>query len=400
MNLILSFLAGLLLNFMPCVLPIILIKIYDIVKQTENRSNLRLASLGSVIGVVSTFLVFSTIAVVFKYFDKNFNLGFHFQNPYFLIAMIVLLILFMLNLFNVFNIGYSQKIITFIQGRYEKSKNAEIGVFFANFLTAIFMVLFATPCSIPIIGTTTAFSITENSYFSIVSIFLAMGFGMSLPFIFILFYPNILDFLKNKKRFLGLIRYIVIAALLLTIIWLLYVLKVTLGLKSLIVLTGFLVVLVLQFFIIKKPIQSMVMVLVISFFAIVMPVQVFKEDMAKKISETLWRAFITKEEVKNLVDNDKTIFISITAKWCMICNLNDITLFSKHKVLEYLNRENNIAIRIDLTQDSELAKEFYDNSGGFYVPKYIIFNKNNPNGCSFTGQLTEKRFFNEVNTCK
>ena len=83
--LILSFITGIILNFMPCIFPILLLKIYDIIKlsQTENKHNIQVASIGTIIGIIIIFTIFSSIAISFAVFGKTFNLGFHFQNTYF-----------------------------------------------------------------------------------------------------------------------------------------------------------------------------------------------------------------------------------------------------------------------------------------------------------------------------
>ncbi len=400
-NILLSFLAGLVLNFMPCILPILLIKIYDIIKYSQtnqNKNNLKIISLSTTLGIVSVFLFFSFINILFKHAGKTFNFGFHFQNPYFLILVIFLLFLFLLNLLNLFHINYSPRVINYIQKKYEKSKNLNMGIFIENFTTAIFMVLFATPCSIPILGTVATFSLVSSNVYIIYN-FLAMGLGMSIPFLLILVYPNLLNFLKNKRGLLTFVHRFIIFSIFLTILWLLYVLKVSIGVKSVFVLILFMFLVVVQFKIIKKSLHNLIMVVIIVVSGTILPVAIFKEDEAIKINNSLWKSGITKNEIQDYIDNGKTVFVSITAKWCMICNINNITVFSKYDVLDFLRDNNIIAIKIDITQNNDNAEIFYDNPNSIYVPKYIVFNKKHPNGCSFKGQITESDFFREIDKC-
>lgn len=400
-NIFLSFLAGLILNFMPCILPILLIKIYDVIKYSQtdkNKSNLKIISISTTLGIVSVFLLFSLINILFKHAGKTFNFGFHFQNPYFVILVIFLLFLFLLNLLNFFHINYSPKLISYIQKKYEKSKNLNRGIFLENFTTAIFMVLFATPCSIPILGTVATFSLTTSNIYIIYN-FLAMGFGMSIPFLLILVYPNLLNFLKNKSGLLNFIHKIIILSIFLTILWLLYVLKVSIGIKSTIILILFMLLLVIQFKLIKKSLHNIIMVIIIIVSGMILPITIFKDEEAFKINNSLWLNSITKEEIENYINEEKTIFVNITAKWCMVCNLNNVTVFSKYNVLDFLKNDNIIAIKIDVTQNNDTAEIFYDNPNSIYVPKYIIFNKKHPKGCNFKGQIIEKDFFKEINKC-
>lgn len=401
-SVLLSFGAGLVLNFMPCILPILLIKIYDIVKYSQtnqNKNNLKIISIATTFGILFTFLIFSFISILFKYTGKSFNFGFHFQNPYFLIIVIFILFMFLLNLLNFFNIHYSPRIINYIQQKYERSKNLQKGIYVENFITGIFMVLFATPCSIPVLGTVATFSLITDSYLSILCNFLAMGLGMSVPFIIVALYPNFLDFLKSKKAPLKFIHVFIILSLGITIIWLLYVLKIEIGIKSAAILICFLLLMSLQFKLVKKNIQNLILVFFIFLAGTIFPVSIFKEEQAIKISNSLWQSKITKEEINKYILEGKTVFVNISAKWCIICNFNNITAFSKYDVVKYLSNKNIVSIKIDITQNNEEASEFYKDTGRIYVPKYIVFNKKFPNGCSFTGRINEKQFFTKVKNC-
>ncbi len=402
-NIILSFFAGLILNVMPCILPIMLIKIYDIVKYSQtlqNKKNLKIISLSTTLGIIFIFSIFSIINILFKHAGKAFNLGFHFQNPYFLIIVIFLLFLFFLNLLNFFDIHYPTRIINFIQKKYEGSKKLNKGIFIENFLTAIFMVLFATPCSLPIIGTVATFSLTNDSYLYIFYNFLAMGLGMATPFILILFYPNLLNFLRNKQKLLHIIHNIIIVSIFLTIIWLLYILYTNIGLKPTIILLCFMTIIPIQFRLVKKSLQRLILVSFITISGTILTVRIFKEDIVNKMDETVWKTKITQEEIQKYIQDGKTVFINITAKWCMICNLNNITVFSNYDVMNYLSSDDIIAVKLDITKSNNIAENFYENPNSIYIPKYIIFNKQNTNGCSFGGQISHKDFFKELEKCK
>ncbi len=401
-NIILSFFAGLILNFMPCVLPIMLIKIYDIVKYSQtiqNKKNLKIISLSTTLGIIFIFSIFSIINMLFKHAGKAFNLGFHFQNPYFLIIIIFILFLFFLNLLNVFDIHYSTRIINFIQKKYEGSKKINKGIFIENFFTAIFMVLFATPCSLPIIGTVATFSLVNDSYLYIFYNFLAMGFGMSIPFILILVYPGLLDFLKNRQKLLHVVYNIIIVSLFLTIVWLLYILYAIIGTKPIIVLLCFMAVIPIQFKLVKKTIQHLILIAFITISGTILTVNFFKEDLVRKMESKIWRNQITEDEIQKYINDGKTVFVNITAKWCMICNLNNITVFSNYDVMNYLNNENVVAVKLDITQSNKIAENFYENPSSIYVPKYIVFNKKNPTGCDFSGQIGHKKFLEEIEKC-
>lgn len=401
-SIFLFLLAGLVINLMPCNFPILLIKIYDIIKysQTKNdKKNIKISAIASSVGIIFVFFIFSLFNILFKYVGKTFNFGLHFQNIYFLIFTTILLFLFLLNLLDFFHFNYSPKLINFFQRKYNISKNLDKGIFIENFLTAIFMVLFATPCSIPIIGTIATLSLTNNHYFFIIIDFIMIGVGMSLPFLLILIYPNILNFLKNKQDLLNKIKYIIIFILSITIIWFLYILYSLIGFKALTVLILFMFTILIQFKIIKKIKQNVIIIILIVIFATIVPISLFEKEKAIKLQNTMWRNKISFDEINKYINEGKTVFVSITAKWCMICNINEITTLSKFKVLNYLNNKNIISVKIDITHDNEEANKFYKKLNVISVPRYIIYNIKNKNGCSFTGILNSNKFIKELNKC-
>lgn len=397
-SLILSFFAGLALNFMPCVLPIMLIKLYDILKYSQtinNKKNLKIVALSTSCGIIFIFSIFSFINIIFKHAGKTFNFGFHFQNPYFLIIVIFLLFLFFLNLLNVFDVHYSTRIIDYIQRKYERSKKLKKGIFIENFFTAIFMVLFATPCSLPIIGTVATFSLMTNRYLYIFYNFLSMGLGMSIPFIILLVKPNFVDFLKNKKKLLYVVHIIIIFSLFLTILWLLNVLYNIIGKNPTIIFICFLLILFIQFKFVKHFFQRLILVISIIIIGTILPMSMFREKLANKIKDGLWINNVTMEEIDNYVEQGKIVFVNISAKWCIICNLNNITVFSRYDVINLLNQDNIVPVLIDVTQNTDKAKMFYEDNK-IYVPKYIIFSKKNTKGCTFSGQISYKQLINNL----
>ena len=395
--LILSFITGIILNFMPCIFPILLLKIYDIIKlsQTENKHNIQVASIGTIIGIIIIFTIFSSIAISFAVFGKTFNLGFHFQNTYFVAITIFFLFLFLLNLLNFFNIEYSNRISQYIQKQYTNSKNLHFGILIQNIITGIFLVLFATPCSIPLIGTITTFAITHNNYLYIFYNYVFIALGMSIPFFILIFYPKSLNFLKNQTKFLLSIRILIIITLILTILWILYIFTLQTNIKSLVILILFLLSIPIILKTNKPSHHKLLAIIFIFTSSITLPISVYQEDEAKKINKYLWKDSITDMEIQKYITQNKTIFINISAKWCLICNFNDITVFSRPKIVNYFKDNNIISIKIDITNNNKDAKRFYEKN--IYVPKYIIFNKNYPNGYSFEGQITEKELLDHLN---
>lgn len=401
-NIILSFLAGVLLNLMPCVLPILSLKVYNIVKYSQtnnNKKNLRLVSLATSLGIIFIFVIFALITIVFKWTGQGFHLGFHFQNSYFLIVVVFALFLFFLNSLDFFHVDYSPKIIDFIQRKYDKTRTFKAGIFTENFITGIFMVLFALPCSAPVFGSVATLSLLNESYFIIFVNFVVVAFGMALPFFIIQFKPNLFDFLKGKKFLLKFINVAISISIFGTILWLLLVLSKEIGVKPLIILLLFIVIIPIQFKLVKRKLYNMILIVFVSVCGTILPVSFYKEQQALKINKELWKNEITVENIDDYVRQGKTIFVSITASWCMVCNINEITVMSDYDVVNFLKQPDIKTIKIDMTKDSKQADYFFKGKETFGVPTYIVYNQKCPEGYRFKGQLSEKKFFEEVGNC-
>ena len=401
-NFLIYFLSGLFLNFIPCVLPILSVKLYDIIKYSqtrENEKNLEIVSLGTVAGIVAVFCSFGIVGVLFKILDIGFNLGFHFQNPYFLIFVIFLLFLFLLNLLNFFNIHYSPRVIDFIQKKYEVSKKVSSGIFLNNFVTGAFMVLFATPCCLPIIGTIATFSIVNQNCFQILYNFFITGLGMSSPFLFIIFFPDKFNFLKKYKNLLKYFDNFIIFVISLTIIWLLFVLEIEIGFIALIIVVLFMYLIFAQFKFIKKVAHRAIIIFIIILLGIFSPILISDSKSSNKVIESLWENDISLNQISNYVNENKNVFVNISAKWCMVCNLNEVSIFSNRKTVEFFNKNNFVLTKVDVTNNSNNALKFFDDDKIVSVPTYIVYNKKFPSGCRFSGKLTEGEFFKNINDC-
>ena len=216
--LITAFFAGFILNFMPCVLPVLGIKINNLLKQSEtrNKSIVKLSSLYVSLGIISMFFIFSLVAIFLRSIGMNLGWGMQFQSPYFLIFLICLLLLFTVISFDLIKINFIQKYmkITFLEKKIFKNN-----IFISNFFTGVLSTLLATPCTAPLVGTAISFALSQNYFLSIL-VFMLMGAGKSLPYLIFIIKPNILwnfpkpgVWTKYIKTFIGLL-------LIISLVWL------------------------------------------------------------------------------------------------------------------------------------------------------------------------------------
>ena len=170
--LLFSFIGGFVLNFMPCVLPVLGIKINSFMQELNLKSNrsIKLSSLSIVCGIISTFLFFGITASILRYLGKSVGWGMQFQSQSFIIFLILILILFILNLLGFFEIKLP-RVLTF--SKQSKKVNKNTNIYFKNYFTGILSTLLATPCTAPFVGSALTVAFTQNSVI-LFSIFMSL----------------------------------------------------------------------------------------------------------------------------------------------------------------------------------------------------------------------------------
>lgn len=179
-----ALLGGFILNFMPCVLPVLSLKIFAVLKsQKESLKDVRLEFLLTTAGILASFLLLGAGAALLKSYGVVVGWGMQFQQPFFLLAISIVLVLFTANLWGFFEVtaprGLVNKIAPFLnfEGRSQ------------HFFMGAFVTLLATPCTAPFLATAISFSLSRGAI-EILSIFMVMGIGLALPYILIGLFPK------------------------------------------------------------------------------------------------------------------------------------------------------------------------------------------------------------------
>ena len=337
-----SFFAGLILNFMPCVLPVLGIKINNLLKQstTRNKSNVRLSSFYVSLGILSIFFMFSIISILIRSIGLNFGWGMQFQSPIFLIILLVLLLIFTLITFDLVKINFFQKNfnINFLN-RLTNKKN----LFISNFTTGVLSTLLATPCTAPLVGSAISFALSQNYLLSI-PIFIIMGLGKALPYFIFIIKPNILFYLPKPG------------------IWMKYI-KVFVGFMLLISLLWLGKLLLNHYIYPYKNYQS--------------------EEAYNK-----WEDF-NKEKLLYYIDNNHKVFVDITAEWCINCKINKKFILDDPEIQDFFSENNINLMRGDWTFPDKEILNFLKEYNRFGIPFNIIFSENHPEGYIFSEILSK-----------
>ena len=349
--LFIAFIGGLILNFMPCVFPVLSLKIYNVLSQQQkniNNKRVKKNFFATILGIIFSFFVLSLITVFLKNVGHNLGWGFQFQSPFFLLFMILILIIFSLNLIDIFSIDipfffkkYLNKIINL------NKHNSE---FYQNFFLGSFITILSTPCSAPFIGTALGFAFVSPDQI-IFLIFFCISLGLSSPYIILATKPQLLTFLPKPGRWMKKFKYFLSLLLILTAIWLSKALLIQINTIN----------------------------------------NVSKDNN--------WIEF-DNSKLKELVNENNIVFVDITADWCLTCFYNKKTVLDRKKVKNFFEKYDVKKIRGDLTKPNKEINKYINSFGRFGIPFNVIYTSSVPQGILLSEILTVQNLLSTFKSIK
>lgn len=383
--------GGAILNIMPCVLPVLSIKLLSIINHSDSSiQRVRFAFVSTIIGILFCFIVFSAIASLIKLTGNALGWGLQFQNPYFLTALMVILVFFTTNLLGVFDINFSGKIANLLVKNSDRSK---AHIFWPNFLSGILAVTLATPCSAPFLGSAISFALTD-SYSNIFLIFFAIGIGFSLPYIILLFAPKLVYLLPKPGPWMIKFRQVMAGFLMATLIWIIYVLIGNIGFLPAMSIAVFSMLLVGALKIkIKYFRRVTIVLLLIGIFS--MPFELYQKQSAiYSYRNDFWYSF-DETKISHYLAKNQLVVVDVTANWCITCKFNKIRVLEDEEVMKILKSGDIISMRADITRPKPEVMEFLKKHNRYAIPFNVIYSPLYPNGL-VTKEILQKDEFIEL----
>ncbi len=382
-----AILGGAILNIMPCVLPVLSIKLLSVIDHLDAKtSRIRFAFFSTICGIILCFLSFAIFATLIKFAGDSFGWGLQFQDPYFLIFLIVILILFIANLLGIFEISFDQFTLNFLNKKITDAEGKK-NIFIPNFLSGILAVLLATPCSAPILGSAISFALTKT-IFDIFLIFAAIGIGFALPYIILLFAPKLIFFLPRPGIWMLKVKKLMALLLAITAVWLVYVLSHNIGVIQAIGVTILSLLLLLCFEIKSKFLKFFAFAAIFGMvFAI--PNQASKPLIAEETGPSIWINF-DERMIHQFVMQGKVVVIDVTADWCITCKVNKLIVLNNKEIIEKLNGDNIVTMRADITKPDAEVMTFLHKHNRFAIPFNAVYGPNAKSGLLTSEFLTKK----------
>lgn len=386
-----AFVGGLILNVMPCVLPVIAIKVMSFFEQAEEKpARVKVLGLTFSAGIISTFMLLAAVVAIVKALGQNVGWGFLFQYPLFVLGMCAVVVLFSLSLFGLFYVNLSLG-----QDKLNKLSEGEglVGTFFKGVLAT----MLSTPCTAPFLGTALGFAFSQSDLM-VALIFFVAGLGMASPYLLLTINPAWLKFLPKPGAWMDKFKQSLGFILLGTVAWLEFVLTNQVGALAMMWLNFWLVGLAFCAWIVASYTdltsdaarKNKVWGITLAIFAAFTYVCIFAQPevmlalaggapiasaAASSIADAesiKWEPFTVAGLDKEL-SAGKTVFLDFTANWCLTCKVNETTVIDSKEVREKLKALNAVTMKADWTrQDPDITKLLakFGRSG---VPLYVVF---------------------------
>jgi len=385
----LALLGGLILNLMPCVLPVLSLKLLSVVKHGgAARATVRNGFLASAAGILASFMVLAGAAVALKALGHTVGWGIQFQQPLFLGAMTVLVSLFAFNLFGFFEIVLPRWVQDLAsRGMPGTAGDAHSGLL-GHFATGAFVTLLATPCTAPFLGTAVGFALARGPA-EIFLIFAFLGLGLALPYLLIAALPMLATWLPRPGSWMIALRRILGVALAGTAVWLLSVLTTQVGAGPALAVGGLLIALaaVLRFRPGRREYRFATPALagLLALAAALLPGVLDEHDAVRRDAPTPaalsagWQP-LDIARIPALVAEGKTVFVDVTADWCLTCQVNKKLVIDKEPVRGRLAGPEIVTMRGDWTLPSDEIAHYLERFGRYGIPFNAVYGPALPQG--------------------
>lgn len=376
---LLALVAGVILNLMPCVFPVLSLKILHLTQHAgEAPHRLRLHGIAYTLGILVCFTILAGVLFALRAGGAEIGWGFQLQSPLVVAVLAFVLFAMGLSLSGVLSIGTS---LTRVGGSSLMQRQGLSGSFFAGTLATVV----ATPCTAPFMGACIGFALTQPFLLGL-SVFLALGFGLALPFLVLAFVPNLQQRLPRPGRWMETLKQFLAFPLYGTVAWLIWVLSFQVGSAGLLAALAGLVLIGFGAWAFdlsqsrrggfSRAFQG---VAALALIGVVMTAFAINRDRTGDAStaqvaaqDTGYEAF-TQQKLDTLLAGDKPVFVNMTAAWCITCLVNERTALSTKSVRGAFENKGITYLKGDWTNRNPEITRLLERFGRSGVPLYVFY---------------------------
>jgi thiol:disulfide interchange protein len=378
--------GGLIMNCMPCVFPVISIKIFSILKSAmAKETEVRRQCICFSAGTVSIFLLLGAVLVLLREVVPNIGWGFYMQSPLCIFLLLLVFLLCSLHFFEILNLDFF---------KIKRMKISAKSAYVTSFCNGALCGIVSSSCVGPFVGIAVASAVLYGNFIQSMTIFSSFGIGLSLPFLLISLFPRFVNKFPKPGEWLVTFKKLMGFAMLFSCIWPIWILmsqvsnlEVILSILSIISIAMFCWMLK------QAKFSKIVSVagLAISFFYGVynlMPSSGDNESIA-------WKVY-SDEVFDNAKLEKLPIFLNFTASWCLNCQFNE-RLFDDKNIAEYFHRNNVVAIKCDWTNRNEKINALMREHGAVALPFYVYYPGDDKDYVILPSMLTKVSLLSTLN---
>ena len=375
---LLGFVGGLILNAMPCVLPVLSLKVFGLVRSAEGgRRAVTAGGLATAAGIILSFLLLAAAAITARSAGVAVGWGIQFQEPVFVGALAVVMLLFTLNLWGLFEIPLPAALARV--GSAGPSEGLA-----GHLVTGFFATLMATPCSAPLLGTALGFALTRDAG-TTVAMFGAIGTGMASPYLLLAAFPTIGRVLPRPGAWMATFKVVMGFLLAATLVWLLFVLSGLVPAARVAFFEVGLLAVALAVWLgsrggLGRPARRVAGLAAAAL--AVLAVATVAPGRGEAGPSTLgvapedrliaWEPF-DRDRAEALSSAGSYVFVDVTADWCFTCKVNEALFLETEEVAGAFEAHDVVAMRADWTRRDESIGQYLADFDRYGIPFYVLY---------------------------
>lgn len=380
-----AFLGGIILNLMPCVLPVLSLKLFSLIKQAgESRGRLLALGGATTAGILCSFWILAAVVAAVKAGGGSAGWGMQFQSAGFIAFMVVILTAFAMSFFGVFEVWLPWGATTKMDEAGHKAGFA--GAFF----TGALLVLLSTPCSAPFLGTAMGFAFAQTTPVLFL-FFTAAGIGLALPYMLVSAFPKILKVFPKPGPWMVKLQKVMGVLLLASVAWLLWIVNeqagtAGVGMFAIVVIASIACSVLLGKFAppgvaFGREVAGFglsIAVLVSIWFAAIAPEyeraasEKFNARMQEQMTADGWYRY-SPALIEEFAKANRTVFIDATADWCLTCKTNEAAVLNRDEFRRAMDSLGVALVKADWTRETPEVNALLRSMGKSGVPAYAIF---------------------------
>ncbi|MDR0640169.1 MAG: thioredoxin family protein [Holosporales bacterium] len=396
--LLMGLLGGLILNCMPCVFPIISIKIFSILKTAGNsQKSARKHGMAVSLGTILTFLTLGVVLLVLRSTlsdtsQAHLGWGFYMQNPQFVFVLLLVFLLCALHFFGILHVKLptpTKQVIHRFKGEYASS-----------FFSGVFGAFSSAACVGPFAGIAVASALLQGSPLQSGCIFTFLGIGASLPFLLLSLIPRFVKILPKPGKWLAVFKEFMGFTMLFSCVWPIWTLTTQIAPETVMLIIMSLIGIAMFAWMLGHS-KSNKIALTIALGGIVLSASFglfLSRDADKEPSGIVWAKYSDKM-FDDAIHDHKPVFLNFTASWCMNCQFNQ-RLFNDKKIIEAFKRRGVITMKCDWSKGDENVTRLLRKYGAASVPLYVFYQSNSPDFKILSNILTKEEILETVNGTK